>query len=166
MKAVGGNLVSPYAMTAYRMRDFDIVFYGDTAFITYVADLDIKTPNGTGQHTLRVADLYVKQNGNWIQAGSNTAIHPDSLAEQLQMPQKLSGAIKKQLLETREAVWRAYFGTADWKVRRSSPRAAANWSNWNFRRRRFSVTATRRASTRRMCMKWTPTASALRDPGA
>ena len=90
MKSVGGNLASPYGMTDYKMRDFDIVFYGDTAFITYVADLDVKTPEGNSQHTLRVADLYVKQDGHWIQAGSNTAIHPDSIAEQLQMPQNLS----------------------------------------------------------------------------
>ena len=48
MKAVGGNLASPWGMTDYKMRDFDIVFYGDTAFITYVADLDIKTPEGKG----------------------------------------------------------------------------------------------------------------------
>ena len=67
-------------MTDYRMRDFDIIFYGATAFIT-VADLDIKTPDGKGQHTLRVADLYLKQDGHWIQAGSNAAIHPNSIAE-------------------------------------------------------------------------------------
>jgi ketosteroid isomerase-like protein len=109
MNAVGGALASPYGMTGYKMREFDIVFYGDTAFITYVADVEGKTPAGTSRRVLRVDDLYVKKDGQWIQAGSNTAIHPESIAEQMQTLQTLPDPVKKQLLDVRESVWRAYF---------------------------------------------------------
>jgi ketosteroid isomerase-like protein len=98
-----------YGMTGYKMREFDMIFHGDAAFVAFVADVDSKTPDGPMHRTLRITDFYTKQNGAWIQTGSDTDLHPESLASQSQLPRKLGDAQKKSLLEAREAVWRAYF---------------------------------------------------------
>lgn len=100
---------SPYGMAGYKMREFDMIFQGDAAFVAFVADVDAKTPAGPYHRTLRITDFYTKQNGAWIQTGSDTDLHPESMAEQQQMPRTLSESEKKRLLDAREAVWRAYF---------------------------------------------------------
>ena len=35
-----------YGMTGYKMREFDMIFQGDAAFVTFVADVDSRTPSG------------------------------------------------------------------------------------------------------------------------
>jgi ketosteroid isomerase-like protein len=107
----GGNVNpdSPYGMTGYKMREFDMIFQGDAAFVAFTADVEAKTPGGPFTRTLRITDFYTKQNGAWIQTGSDTDLHPESVAEQYQVPRTLPEAQKKSLLEAREAVWRAYF---------------------------------------------------------
>jgi ketosteroid isomerase-like protein len=100
---------SAYGMLGYKMREFDMIFQGDAAFVTFVADVEAKTPGGVSTRALRITDFYTKQNGNWIQTGSDTQLHPESIAEQYQQFRKLSDPEKKKLLEAREAVWRAYF---------------------------------------------------------
>jgi ketosteroid isomerase-like protein len=100
---------SPYGMKSYKMREFDMIFQGDAAFVCFVADVEANTPGGVMTRTLRIADFYTKQNGQWIQTGSDTDLHPESVAEQYQAPRTLSDSLKKQLLDAREAVWRAYF---------------------------------------------------------
>lgn len=100
---------SPYGMTAYQMREFDMIFQGDSAFVAFVADVDAKTPGGPYRRTLRITDFYTRQNGEWIQTGSDTDLHPDSVAAQNQAFRTLSDSEKKSLLEAREAVWRAFF---------------------------------------------------------
>ena len=81
---------SPYGMTGYKMREFDMIFQGDAAFVAFVADVEAKTPAGPFHRTLRITDFYTKQNGAWIQTGSDTDLHPESMAEQQQMPRTLS----------------------------------------------------------------------------
>src|ERR1041385_4378645 len=44
MKATSGGIASPYGMSGYKLRDFDIAFQGDAAFVTFIADVDSKTP--------------------------------------------------------------------------------------------------------------------------
>lgn len=100
---------SPYGMTGYKMREFDMIFQGDAAFVAFVAEVDSKTPEGPFQRTLRITDFYTKQNGAWIQTGSDTDLHPESMAEQYQVFRPLAESQKKSLLEARESVWRAYF---------------------------------------------------------
>ena len=165
---------SPYGMTGYKMREFDMIFQGDAAFVAFVADVEAKTPNGPYHRTLRITDFYTKQNGAWIQTGSDTDLHPESMAEQQQMPRKLSESERKRLLDAREAVWRAYFagdraalekllpeelihpgirrrmGIAKrcWMVRRDLRPAAASWCAWSFRKPRFSPMAPRRSFIR------------------
>jgi ketosteroid isomerase-like protein len=100
---------SSYGMTGYKMREFDMIFQGDAAFVAFVADVDANTPGGPSQRTLRITDFYTKQNGAWIQTGSDTDLHPESTARQYQTSRTLSEGEKKSLLEAREAVWVAYF---------------------------------------------------------
>ena len=100
---------SPYGMKSYKMREFDMIFKGDAAFVCFVADIESNTPNGPFHRALRISDFYTKQNGQWIQNGSDTALHQESMEEQLAAPRPLPDQMKKRLLEAREAVWRAYF---------------------------------------------------------
>ena len=86
-----------------------LIFKGDAAFVAFVAEVEYKVPEGPVQRTLRIADFYTKQDGAWIQTGSDTELHPESVAERSQTLRKLSETEKKNLLEAREAVWRAYF---------------------------------------------------------
>ena len=62
------------------------------------------------KRVLRISDFYTKENGKWIQTGSDTALHPESAEEQYQTPRQPRDQMKKRLLEAREAVWSAYFG--------------------------------------------------------
>jgi ketosteroid isomerase-like protein len=100
---------SPYGMVGYKMREFDMIFQGDAAFVAFVAEVEAKTPGGPFARALRITDFYTKQNGAWIQTGSDTELHPESAAEQNQVLRTLSASQKKSLLDAREAVWRAYF---------------------------------------------------------
>src|SRR5438309_8268791 len=100
---------SPYGMKGYKMREFDMIFKGDAAFVCFVADVESVTPNGPFHRALRISDFYTKQDGKWIQNGSDTALHQESLEEQLAAPRPLGDQMKKRLLDAREAVWRAYF---------------------------------------------------------
>ena len=100
---------SPYGMKGYKMREFDMIFKGDAAFVCFTAEVEANTPEGPNRRVLRIADFYTRQNGQWIQTGSDTELHPESISEQQQMPRSLPDEARKQLLEAREAVWRAYF---------------------------------------------------------
>jgi len=66
------------------MREFDMIFQGDAAFVAFVAEVEAKTPAGPVQRTLRITDFYTKQNGGWIQTGSDTELHPESAEAQYQ----------------------------------------------------------------------------------
>ena len=99
---------SPYGMKSYKFREFDMIFKGDAAFVCFVADVD--SNNGPSHRVLRICDFYTKNNGQWIQSGSDTALHTESMEEQLAAPHRLDDQMKKRLLDAREAVWRAYFG--------------------------------------------------------
>ncbi len=110
MKAIGPPRPgTPYGMSAYTMREFDIIFKDDAAFVCFVADIESKTPSGPQKNALRITDFYVKKNGHWIQAGSDTQAHPESIAERQQTARTLPEPARKQLLDAREAVWRAFF---------------------------------------------------------
>src|SRR6266850_2892340 len=100
---------SPYGMKSYKMREFDMIFKGDAAFVCFIADIESNTPNGPFHRALRISDFYTKQDGKWIQNGSDTALHQESMEEQLAAPRPLGDQMKKRLLDAREAVWRAYF---------------------------------------------------------
>jgi len=116
IKGIGGYMdwnqvdpKSPYGMKSYQFREFDMIFKGDAAFVCFVADVDSNTPNGPFHRALRICDFYTKNDGKWIQNGSDTALHAESMEQQMAAPRQLGDQMKKRLLEAREAVWRAYF---------------------------------------------------------
>ena len=100
---------SPYGMKSYKMREFDMIFKGDAAFVCFVADVEGNSPNGPFHRVLRISDFYTKQDGKWIQSGSDTALHGESVEAQLQSLRPLPDQMRQRLLDAREAVWRAYF---------------------------------------------------------
>ena len=127
---------SPYGMKSYKMREFDMIFKGDAAFVCFVADIESNTPNGPFHRALRISDFYTKENGQWIQSGSDTALHPESSEEQLQSLRPLPEQMKKRLLDAREAVWRAYFANDRPALEKLIPEETIaieagdnNWSN-------------------------------------
>jgi ketosteroid isomerase-like protein len=102
-------LSSTYKIESYRILDMDIVFYGDIAFVSYIADLDLNTQGQVSHNKLRVVDLYVKSGGHWNQAGSQVDTHPDTLDSTSQSLQILNSDEELKLLAAREEVWRAWF---------------------------------------------------------
>ena len=67
------DLPKGQGMVAYRMSNFDVVFYGDTAVATFVADLDVKYGDNAGTQKLTLLDVYHKEPSGWIQVASNTS---------------------------------------------------------------------------------------------
>jgi ketosteroid isomerase-like protein len=129
---------SPYGMKSYKMREFDMIFKGDAAFVCFVADVEANTPNGPSKRTLRISDFYTKQDGQWIQTGSDTELHPESVEDQQAAPRPLSDQGKKRLLDAREAVWRAYFSNDRAALERLIPEETvtieASDNNWGNRK--------------------------------
>lgn len=109
MKDIDGYLNGPVRMTSYKMLEFDVIFYGDTALVPYVADVTYAFPGGTVTQKLRVFDVYAKLDVGWNQVGSDTQLHPDSIAASMENLRPMSLDEKKSLLAAREAVWRAWF---------------------------------------------------------
>src|SRR5262245_48975142 len=67
-------------MVGYRISDFDVVFYGDTAVASFIATVDNAFGGGTTTTKLTLLDVYHKEPGGWIQVASNTSYHGDELA--------------------------------------------------------------------------------------
>ena len=136
---------SPYGMKSYKMREFDMIFKGDAAFVCFVADVESNTPNGPYHRALRISDFYTKQNGQWIQNGSDTALHPESVEEQLQALRPLPDQMKKRLLDAREAVWRAFFAgdraTLEKVIPEETVAIEADGNNWSNRQTIFEGSA-------------------------
>src|SRR6202162_749004 len=109
MKGVNGFVKAPVKMTAYKMLAFDVIFYGDVALVPYIADVSYEYQGETSTRMLRVLDVYAKIAGEWNQVGSDTTLHPDSLAAELQEARTVSLEEKQELLSAREAVWRSWF---------------------------------------------------------
>jgi len=86
---------------------------------------------------LRISDFYTKQNGQWIQNGSDTALHAESMEGQLSAPRPLGDQMRLRLLDAREAVWRAYFAgdraTLDKLIPEETVAIEAGDNNWSNR---------------------------------
>ena len=127
---------SPYGMKSYKFRDFDMIFKGDAAFVCFVADVESNWPGGQPHRVLQICDFYTKNNGNWIQNGSDTGLHQESVEEQLASPRAIGDQMKKRLLDAREAVWRAWFAGDRATLEKLIPQETIaieagnnNWSN-------------------------------------
>jgi ketosteroid isomerase-like protein len=96
-------------MIAYRISDFDVVFYGDTAVAAFVADLDVAYGGEKDTQKLTLVDVYHKEPKGWVQVASNTSLHPDEVLRMQSRRRTLSDEDRRSLLAAREVVWRAWF---------------------------------------------------------
>lgn len=127
---------SPYGMKSYKFREFDMIFKGDAAFVCFVSDVESNWPGAPAHRALRICDFYTKDDGKWIQSGSDTALHQESLEAQLASPRQLGEQMKKKLLDAREAVWRSWFSGDGATLAKLVPKDTItieagqnNWSN-------------------------------------
>lgn len=127
---------SPYGMKSYQFRELNMIFKGDAAFVCFVADVESNWPGAPPHRVLRICDFYTKNDGKWIQSGSDTALHAESIEEQMAAPRQLGDQMKKRLLDAREAVWRAYFAGDRAALEKLIPEETVtieagtnNWSN-------------------------------------
>jgi hypothetical protein len=96
-------------MIGYRISDFDVVFYGDTAVASFVLDVDAVRGTRKVNQRLTILDVFRKEPHRWVQVASNTSYHGDELARRASELRPLGDAERKELLAAREAVWRAWF---------------------------------------------------------
>ncbi|MEO8077601.1 MAG: nuclear transport factor 2 family protein [Acidobacteriota bacterium] len=89
-------------MVGYRIGEFDIVFYEDTAVVSFVAEVDRLSGSEKSQQTLTFVDVYHKEPGGWIQVASNTSLHPDEIGREMSRYRRL-GDDERGLLMTAPA---------------------------------------------------------------
>ena len=108
---VGGGPMEPrgQGLIGYKIVEYDTVFYGETAVVSFVAEVTNRYGETTSNTRLTLIDVYVKEGGRWVQAASQTSLHPESQAALMSDLRVLDPSEKKSLLEAREAVWRAWF---------------------------------------------------------
>jgi hypothetical protein len=96
-------------MVGYRIKDFDVVFYGDTAVASFVLEVDAMRGADKVMQKLTILDVFHKEPQRWVQVASNTSYHGDEFARRASQLRSIGGDEKKELLAAREAVWRAWF---------------------------------------------------------
>jgi len=94
---------------AYRISNFDVVFYGDTAVASFVAETDAAFGGEKMTQKLTLMDVYHKEPGGWIQVASGTASHPDEIDRQMSRLRMLDNDERAAVLAAREAVWRTWY---------------------------------------------------------
>ena len=96
-------------MIGYRISDFDVVFYGDTAVASFVLDVEAMRGKEKVAQKLTILDVFHKERERWVQVASNTSYHADEFVKRESELRPLDDDEKKDLLAAREAVWRAWF---------------------------------------------------------
>jgi hypothetical protein len=96
-------------MIGYRIGEFDIVFYGDTAVVSFMAEVDRLFGKEKSSQKLTFIDVYHKDPGGWIQVASNTSLHPEAVSQLMSQRRFLGDDERAALMKAREAVWRAWF---------------------------------------------------------
>jgi len=122
MQSADSSLKSPQRLVGYVMEDVDVQFRGpDLAVVPYIAVLEGESEGARSTWKLRVLDLYERQHGEWMQIGSNTAMHPESTFQQASEHRPMPASERAELMAAREAVWRAWFGGDDAALRALLP---------------------------------------------
>ena len=95
----------------FKVSEFDVQFYSpELAVACFMLDFGKKSGDDLVTNTrYRIMDVYAKRNGRWIQAASHTVIDPSWRAARMAMPATVPPPVRQQILEVREAVWKAYF---------------------------------------------------------
>jgi len=96
-------------MSSYKLRDFDVVFYGDSAVATFVLDTEVAYGGAKRQQTLTILDVFQKEPAGWIQVASNTSLPGDEVERRFSQARSLDQDERKALMDARESVWRAFF---------------------------------------------------------
>ena len=96
-------------MVNFKLTDFDVVFYGDTAVASFVLESDVMYGGQKSLQKLTILDVFHKEPRGWTQVASNTSMHGDEMKRQMSAARRLSDDEKRALLTAREAVWRAWF---------------------------------------------------------
>lgn len=96
-------------MIGYTISDFDIVFYGDTAVVSFVADVERRYGIEVEHQKINLLDVYHKDPGGWIQVASNTSLHPEALEQIGSDRRELGKDERSSLMAAREQVWRTWF---------------------------------------------------------
>ena len=117
-EATGSGPMEPkgQGMVGYRIQEYDTVFHGDTAVVSFVADVDYMDGTRPWSSKLTLLDVYAKEDGEWIQVASNTALHPDFQDARMSAFQPLPDDQKRSVLAAREAVWRAWYAGDEAKL--------------------------------------------------
>jgi ketosteroid isomerase-like protein len=121
--SVGSGPMPPrgQGMVGYAIKEYDTVFYGDTAVVSFVADVHSRWGEQRSTTTLTLIDVYVKEGKRWVQAASQTSLHPDSQDANMSAARSLGDDEKAALLKAREAVWRAWFAGDEKALRELLP---------------------------------------------
>jgi hypothetical protein len=99
---------NPHPDLHYKVSDYHVTFVApEIGVATFM--LDYPRNDGVHFNKLRILDVFAKRDGAWLQVASYTATDPTWKAQQAALPLKLSPEARKQILDAREAVWRAYF---------------------------------------------------------
>src|SRR5258708_8938217 len=73
------DLPKTQGMVGYRIGEFDIVFYGDTAVVSFQAEVNRLEGTEKSTQKLTFIDGDHKDPGGWIQVAPNTQLHPDGV---------------------------------------------------------------------------------------
>jgi len=115
------NIPKNQGMVGYRIGEFDIVFYGDTAVVSFMAEVDRLQGAEKSTQKLTFVDVYHKDPGGWIQVASNTSLHPDAVSEIASQRRQLDESERAELMKAREAVWRGWFAGDEAALRKLLP---------------------------------------------
>jgi len=74
----GLNRLNTWHLVNYKMQDYDIVLNGNTAIVSYIAELFWEDGNKKGSYKLRSIDIYGKEKSKWIQIASNIGPLPET----------------------------------------------------------------------------------------
>lgn len=110
--SVGDGPMEPkgQGMVGYRIDEYDTIFYGDVAVVSFVAGVEHMDGSRPRASKLTLMDIYAKEDGKWMQVASQTSLHPDAQEQRMSELQPLPDPLKASLLSAREAVWRAWYG--------------------------------------------------------
>jgi ketosteroid isomerase-like protein len=99
------------ATVGFKVFDFDVNFYSpELAVACFMVDFGRKSGSDlVTTNRLRIMDVYAKRSGQWIQVASHTVVDPAWRSERVSMPATVPPQIRQQILNAREAVWRAWF---------------------------------------------------------
>jgi ketosteroid isomerase-like protein len=71
------NSLDNFKGTGYELLDTEVQIYGNLALVYYVARYDYEGEDGaTHSLPLRSVDIYRRESGDWIQAGSHITVIP------------------------------------------------------------------------------------------